>query len=149
MPDPARSVNSSRLPESPASGGCRIERAERCRGWSAGAGREHGRRLGGRLERGDAHLSMTINSHDLGKRILLRPYPWVHRRRGCGSCAKLLIEMSLEQRSRTRRSYIEVHRATSFEDGEAWDLDSWQRRKPEQRLGDPAGRWETPFSPTS
>ena len=29
---------------------------------------------------------------------------------------------------------MEVHRATSFADAEAWDLDYWQRRTPEERL---------------
>lgn len=42
--------------------------------------------------------------------------------------------MDLEERSRIRRGCIEVHRATSFEDAEAWDLDFWQRRTPEERL---------------
>ena len=27
-----------------------------------------------------------------------------------------------------------VNRATSFEDAEAWDLDFWQQRTPEERL---------------
>lgn len=42
--------------------------------------------------------------------------------------------MDLEERSRNRRACIEVHRATSFEDAEAWDLDFWQRRTREERL---------------
>ena len=29
---------------------------------------------------------------------------------------------------------MEVHRATSFADAEAWDLEYWQRRTPEERL---------------
>lgn len=29
---------------------------------------------------------------------------------------------------------MEVHRATSFEDAERWDLDYWQRRTPQERL---------------
>ena len=29
---------------------------------------------------------------------------------------------------------MDVHRATSFADAEAWDLDYWQRRTPEERL---------------
>ncbi len=29
---------------------------------------------------------------------------------------------------------MEVHRAASFADAEAWDLDFWQRRSPEERL---------------
>lgn len=42
--------------------------------------------------------------------------------------------MSLEERSRLRRSRIVAHRATSFQDAEAWDLDFWQRCTPEERL---------------
>jgi len=41
---------------------------------------------------------------------------------------------SLEERSRLRRQRMDVHRATSFADAEAWDLDFWQRRTPEERL---------------
>jgi hypothetical protein len=41
---------------------------------------------------------------------------------------------SLEERSRSRRQRMDVHRATSFADAEAWDLDFWQRRTPEERL---------------
>ena len=41
---------------------------------------------------------------------------------------------SLEQRSRLRRQRMEAHRATSHTDAEAWDLDFWQRRTPEERL---------------
>ena len=40
----------------------------------------------------------------------------------------------LKERSRRRRQIMEVHRATSFADAEAWDLDYWQRRSPEERL---------------
>jgi hypothetical protein len=29
---------------------------------------------------------------------------------------------------------METHRTRSFEDAEAWDLDFWQRRTPEERL---------------
>lgn len=29
---------------------------------------------------------------------------------------------------------METHRARSFADAEAWDLDYWQRRTPEERL---------------
>ena len=29
---------------------------------------------------------------------------------------------------------METHRATSLADAEAWDLDYWQRRSPEERL---------------
>jgi hypothetical protein len=42
--------------------------------------------------------------------------------------------MDLEQRSRRRRQTMEAHRAHSFADAEAWDLDYWQRRTPEERL---------------
>ena len=42
--------------------------------------------------------------------------------------------MSLEERSRLRRRRIVAHRATSFQDAEAWDLDFWQRCTPEERL---------------
>ena len=33
-----------------------------------------------------------------------------------------------------RRQRIDVHRARSFADAEAWDLDYWQRLTPEERL---------------
>jgi len=42
--------------------------------------------------------------------------------------------MSIEERSRKRREIIEVHRTTSFDEAEAWDLAFWQRRTPEERL---------------
>ena len=42
--------------------------------------------------------------------------------------------MSIEDRSRERRNRIVVHRATSFEDAESWDLEFWQSCTPEQRL---------------
>ena len=42
--------------------------------------------------------------------------------------------MDLEERSRKRRETIETHRARSFADAEAWDLEYWQRRSPEERL---------------
>ena len=42
--------------------------------------------------------------------------------------------MSLEERSQQRRKRMVVHVATSFEDAEAWDLDFWQRRTPDERL---------------
>lgn len=42
--------------------------------------------------------------------------------------------MSLEERSRERRKRMVTHVATSFEDAEAWDLDFWQSRTPEERL---------------
>ena len=42
--------------------------------------------------------------------------------------------MTIEERSQERRSRMVVHRARSFEDAEAWDLDFWQSRTPEERL---------------
>jgi hypothetical protein len=42
--------------------------------------------------------------------------------------------MSIEERSRRRRLVLEVHRAKSIADAEAWDLEFWQRRTPEERL---------------
>ena len=42
--------------------------------------------------------------------------------------------MSLEQRSRDRRRRMTVHRATSFQDAECWDLEFWQSCSPEERL---------------
>jgi hypothetical protein len=46
----------------------------------------------------------------------------------------MLIMMDLEERSRRRRTTIETHRAHSFADAEAWDLEYWQQRTPEERL---------------
>jgi hypothetical protein len=46
----------------------------------------------------------------------------------------MLTAMSIEERSRRRRQVLEVHRAKTFEDAEAWDLEFWQRRTPEERL---------------
>jgi len=40
----------------------------------------------------------------------------------------------LEERSRKRREAMETHRTRSPADAEAWDLDFWQRRSPEERL---------------
>jgi len=40
----------------------------------------------------------------------------------------------LEERSRRRREAMETHRTRSSADAEAWDLDFWQRRTPEERL---------------
>lgn len=42
--------------------------------------------------------------------------------------------MSLEERSRERRRRMVAHIAATFEDAEAWDLDFWQDRTPEERL---------------
>ena len=43
-------------------------------------------------------------------------------------------ESTLEERSRERRRRMVANRAASFEEAEAWDLDFWQRRTPEERL---------------
>jgi len=48
--------------------------------------------------------------------------------------AKILIVNNLEERSRKRLKTMETHRAQSFVDAEAWDLDFWQRRTPDERL---------------
>jgi hypothetical protein len=42
--------------------------------------------------------------------------------------------MDLEERSKQRRETLETHRARSFADADAWDLEFWQRRTPEERL---------------
>jgi hypothetical protein len=42
--------------------------------------------------------------------------------------------IDLEERSRRRRKAIEAHRTSSSADAEAWDLDFWQRRSPDERL---------------
>ena len=42
--------------------------------------------------------------------------------------------MDLEERSRRRRQILTAHRARSFADAEAWDLDFWQSLTPEERL---------------
>ena len=46
----------------------------------------------------------------------------------------MLIMGDIEERSRKRRASIETHRAKSSADAEAWDLEFWQRRTPEERL---------------
>ena len=53
---------------------------------------------------------------------------------GKKSGAKILIVKSLEERSRKRLETMETHRTQSFVDAEAWDLDFWQRRTPDERL---------------
>ena len=50
------------------------------------------------------------------------------------SDAKILNMRDLEERSRKRREAMETHRTRSPEEAEAWDLDFWQRRTPEERL---------------
>lgn len=41
---------------------------------------------------------------------------------------------NLEERSRERRLGIVGNRAASFEEAEAWDLDYWQSRTPQEHL---------------
>jgi hypothetical protein len=42
--------------------------------------------------------------------------------------------MGLKERAALRRLKMVGHRAANFEEAEAWDLDFWQNRSPEQRL---------------
>lgn len=42
--------------------------------------------------------------------------------------------MTRRERSIRRRSRIVVHRAADFDDAEAWDLEFWQQKSPEERL---------------
>ena len=42
--------------------------------------------------------------------------------------------MGMKERAASRRSKMVAYRATSFEEAEAWDLDFWQSRSPEERL---------------
>jgi hypothetical protein len=41
---------------------------------------------------------------------------------------------SLQNRSRERRRRLVVHRASTFEEAERWDLEFWQAQTPEDRL---------------
>jgi len=43
-------------------------------------------------------------------------------------------ETTLEERSRERRERLVANRAASFAEADAWDLEFWQRRTPEERL---------------
>lgn len=43
-------------------------------------------------------------------------------------------ETTLQDRSRERRARLVANRAASFEAADAWDLEFWQRRTPEERL---------------
>lgn len=56
--------------------------------------------------------------------------------------------MGMKERAAARRSKMVAYRATSFEEAEAWDLDFWQSRSPEERLsalgGDPEGCRKSP-----
>ena len=40
----------------------------------------------------------------------------------------------LQKRAAARRRRILAHRAAGFEEAEAWDLEYWQSRTPEERL---------------
>ena len=42
--------------------------------------------------------------------------------------------MTLEERSKARRERMVVHRASSYEDADRWDLEYWQSRTPAERL---------------
>lgn len=44
------------------------------------------------------------------------------------------MDRDLAERSRERMRRLVAHRASSFEDAEAWDLEFWQDRTPEERL---------------
>jgi hypothetical protein len=46
----------------------------------------------------------------------------------------MLIVMDLEERSRRRRETMEANRTRSSVEAEAWDLEFWQRRSPDERL---------------
>ena len=46
----------------------------------------------------------------------------------------LATESTLEDRSRERRQRLVANRAASFAEADAWDLEFWQRRTPEERL---------------
>lgn len=43
-------------------------------------------------------------------------------------------DSTLEERSRGRRERLVANRAASFAEADAWDLEFWQRRTPEERL---------------
>lgn len=45
-----------------------------------------------------------------------------------------LEKSTLEERSRERRRRLVANRASSFAEAEAWDLEFWQQRTPEERL---------------
>ena len=42
--------------------------------------------------------------------------------------------MGMKERSRQRQKRIIVHRATSHQDAERWDLEYWQSQTPQARL---------------
>lgn len=43
-------------------------------------------------------------------------------------------QAAIEARSRLRRERMVGHRASSYADAEAWDLEFWQSQSPEDRL---------------
>jgi len=45
-----------------------------------------------------------------------------------------MSKMTLEERSEERRRRIVGNRAKSFAEAEAWDLEYWQSKTPEERL---------------
>jgi hypothetical protein len=47
---------------------------------------------------------------------------------------KGIRRMGIKERAAARRLKIVAHRATNFEEAEAWDLEFWQGQSPEQRL---------------
>ena len=47
---------------------------------------------------------------------------------------KYYLFMNLRQRSALRRQRMVGHRAKSFADADAWDLEFWQKQTPEARL---------------
>jgi len=51
-----------------------------------------------------------------------------------GRASGLRADREAARRSLERRKRMVAHRAASFEEAEAWDLDFWQQRTPEERL---------------
>jgi hypothetical protein len=43
-------------------------------------------------------------------------------------------DTALAERSRLRRERLVAHRASGYDDAEAWDLEFWQAQGPEARL---------------
>jgi len=43
-------------------------------------------------------------------------------------------ESTIEDRSRERRQRLVANRAATYDEADAWDLEFWQRRTPEERL---------------
>jgi hypothetical protein len=46
----------------------------------------------------------------------------------------LASEQARRERAARRRERLVANRATSFDEAEAWDLEFWQSRTPEERL---------------